>query len=732
MSPMINKTLEFNQDFQINIQNWKVNLDIEFNKPENAGIKEDFNKIKKNLDYSKMPVYSKDKLQEVIKNLKNRRKWVDFLSGYEDNKDLSRMLLQKMDDENNKSILTYFGVIKKNGRPVNQLPTFSKAIFNHIVEPDTTFKGYDSFKNKYDSIAKHFENFDKNQETYNQIKQECIQNTRKPGQYYGHIELTENFKADEYKIESLETWYPKIEELEQSDTYQNKIILNDIYQYINKSVEEDRKLINDAKEKHIPNAYPKNIIPFFDKELFDKALQMNGDEQIMHKYEKCYKDNIIQKYSLIYDEKNKATKNADGFYNLDLNKERKDTSEERHVNELQFISPNSWCTHSFEGWRHALGKHYYIILDKDKKVKFGGDYTTQDSFGYLRNRMESSTENNDQKFSLDMVIQILSLLKSQDVSIPFDAALHSDLRYILAKAIIKEKGIEHLKKEYESISTTYNLPKLNKDTLIDILSYSTKNYIEDDDVQISKDKFEKLLSGMGIEEKINDKNEEKLKYINIKRFFEEKYNPKSNTPNLSIDDINSKLIELGYSSIDITNEQERNETIDTIAKVVIDSDLLKRHNIDLNKVSEILQKVGLLEKEQNEEFLKNADTILKNYSFYIKNTINNIGSNRESSEKMKMSELETKLKNLGFISDSLENYIAKYASPMYFDLVFKKEIKIDLKEDEIIQEQNTYDYDNSDDDINIGFMRNFAYIDNDLPNPGDIEFLQFPGMEPIN
>ena len=47
MSPMINKTLEFNQDSQINIQNWKVNLDIEFNKPENAEIKRDFNKIKK-------------------------------------------------------------------------------------------------------------------------------------------------------------------------------------------------------------------------------------------------------------------------------------------------------------------------------------------------------------------------------------------------------------------------------------------------------------------------------------------------------------------------------------------------------------------------------------------------------------------------------------------------------------------------------------------------------------
>ena len=44
---MINKTLEFNQDSQINIQNWKVNLDIEFNKPENAEIKRDFNKIKK-------------------------------------------------------------------------------------------------------------------------------------------------------------------------------------------------------------------------------------------------------------------------------------------------------------------------------------------------------------------------------------------------------------------------------------------------------------------------------------------------------------------------------------------------------------------------------------------------------------------------------------------------------------------------------------------------------------
>ena len=71
MSPVVKK---------VEIENCQTVLETEINKDENAGIKEDFNKIKKSLDYSKMPVYSKDKLQEVIKNLKNRRKWLDAIS----------------------------------------------------------------------------------------------------------------------------------------------------------------------------------------------------------------------------------------------------------------------------------------------------------------------------------------------------------------------------------------------------------------------------------------------------------------------------------------------------------------------------------------------------------------------------------------------------------------------------------------------------------------------------
>lgn len=83
MSPMVNKTLELNQDPQINIKNWKVNFDIEFNKAENSDIKEDFNKIKEQIDYSKMSIYSKDKLEEVITNLKNRRNWINAISNLE-------------------------------------------------------------------------------------------------------------------------------------------------------------------------------------------------------------------------------------------------------------------------------------------------------------------------------------------------------------------------------------------------------------------------------------------------------------------------------------------------------------------------------------------------------------------------------------------------------------------------------------------------------------------------
>ena len=590
-----------------------------------------------------------------------------------------------------------------------------------------------TFISTYNTLLSKVHNIEENKEKFEKIKDECLKNTPEPGQAYGHIQVTKNFKADEHKIDSLQTWYEKIEELENSNSYEDKIILNEIYNYINNSVEEDRKLLDDAQEKHIPNAYPKNIIPFFDNAIFEKALQMKGEQSIMSKYENCYKDHIIQKYSLVRDDNGNFKQNEGNYYLLDLNQRREDTYESylRHLNELQFISPNSWCTHSFQGFMHGFAKHYFIILDENKKVKFGGDYTTE-RVGCAQtklNRMESSTEDNNQKFSLAMVKQILNLLKSQNLEIPFKPE-HSDLRYILAKAIIKEEGIDKLEEKYKAISTEFNLPALDKENFIFILGLNTKNYNESDNILISMEQFKFLKNALNIDGEINEFDEQKLKMINVKRLFESNYNANNTQNPLSLNDINNKLKELGYSSIDLTNEQERNETIDTIAKVVIDADLSKRHNIDLNKVSKILQKVGLLEEKQNEEFLKNANNILKNYCFYIENTINNIGSNRESSDKVKRSELKTKLENLGFISD-LDYYILKYASNMYFE--FNEEQNEIAQEggNETIQEQNSpSDSDKEEDHFNINF-NNFPDLKNDIPNLNGIELPQIPGMNPI-
>ena len=250
MSPVVKK---------VEIENCQTVLETEINKDENAGIKEDFNKIKKSLDYSKMPVYSKDKLQEVIKNLKNRRKWLDAISNLINPK-LKDLLFKNI--ENNKNILTCFGISTKKGKKVNQLPIFNESVFHYTTQKQ--YKDYGAFINAYNVNILPLKEFDNNQKTFNLIKQEFIQNTQQIDQYYVQIQVTENFQADEYKIDSLATWYKKIEELEKSNSYKDKIILNDIYKYINDSVKEDRELIKNAKEKHIPNAYPKNIIPFFD------------------------------------------------------------------------------------------------------------------------------------------------------------------------------------------------------------------------------------------------------------------------------------------------------------------------------------------------------------------------------------------------------------------------------------------------------------------------------------
>ena len=318
---------------------------------------------------------------------------------------------------------------------------------------------------------------------------------------------------------------------------------------------EDRELIKNAKAQQKTDTDPKNIIPCFDKDVMDKALEMGGNQPFMTKYEQCYRDNIIEKYTLLQDENNKAKPNEEGFYQLDLNKlkEEKEISDTPHqVNELQFISPNSWCTHSFQGIWHHRCKHYYIILDKNKKVKFGGDYSDIPGFyaGETQgSKMESSTENNNQKFSLDMVKQILKLLKSQDVEIPFNP-LHSDLRYLLALAIIKEKGIDNLKEEYSSIAKEYNLPTLSKDTLFKILDLDTKNYIDEEEPQISINKFKILMGTLCKNETIDETDKIKLKMINAKRLID-----KGDVS--TQDELNSKLQELGYSEINIEDPQER-------------------------------------------------------------------------------------------------------------------------------------------------------------------------------
>lgn len=698
MSPVVKK---------VEIENCQTVLETEINKDENAGIKEDFNKIKKSLDYSKMPVYSKDKLQEVIKNLKNRRKWLDAISNLINPK-LKDLLFKNI--ENNKNILTCFGISTKKGKKVNQLPTFNEAVFHYTAQKQ--YKDYGAFINAYNVNILPLKEFDNNQKTFNLIKQEFIQNTQQTGQYYGQIQVTENFQADEYKIDSLATWYKKIEELEKSNSYKDKIILNDIYKYINDSVKEDRELIKNAKEKHIPNAYPKNIIPFFDEKLFEKALNMNGNQSIMIKYEQCYRDNIIEKYSLLKDENNNATQNGEFFYQLDMNKRRIDTSFERHLNELQFISPNSWCTHSIQGFMHKYAKHYYIILDKNKKVKFGGDYTTEEVewSNFKRNRMESSTEDNNQKFSLKMVKQILSLLKSQNVEIPF-APEHSDLRYLLAKAIIKEKGMENLKKEYKAISTEFNLPALDKDTFISILRINTKNYIEDNNTLISMEQFKFLMDALNIDGEIDKFNEKQLKMINVKRYFEKNY-----PSELTLNDINIKLEEFGYTPIDLTNEEERNETIYTIANVVIDADLSKRDYINYKKVYQVVKQIGLTsDKENNDEnsFLANLYNILKSYYItYLKFNINTICQNLDLGRKIKISELTKKLNDLGFITDDLDDTVFKYASPCYVDFEWDEE-KI---ESEIVNETNV---DNNNED-NDDFEIDFAKLDKLPANPDDL------------
>lgn len=703
-------------------ENWQTALETEFNKSENQEIKEDYEKIKENIDFAKFPKFNPKTLNKIIANLKNRQQWIHACPNV-DNQELKNMLLKNFEDSNNRSIFTCFGLNTKKGKKVNQLPVFNQTNFNFTVKNQTKID-FGSFINNYNNIKTTLEELAQNEETFQKIKPDFHENLQENSNSY------EYFEADQYKKASLPTWYPLIDKLKESDKFEDTLVLNDILKYINKSVIEDRELMKKAKEKNIPNANPKNIIPFFNEKLFDKALKMGGNQSFMTKYEQCYRDNIIEEYTLLQDEKKEANSNDDkllqdenkkakpneeGFYLLDLNKKRKDTSDELHENELQFISSNSWCTHSSQGLIHGYAKHYYIILDNNKKVKFGGDYTFE-NIGV--SRMESSTENNDQKFSLDMVKQILKLLKSQNVEIPFEP-IHSDLRYLLALAIIKEKGIDNLKEEYSSIAKEYNLPILSKNTLLQILNCDTKNYIEEDNTQISIEQFNFLVDALGIEEDICESDKEKLKIINAKRFFEKVYNPKDKTSILTLNDINSKLQELGYSSIDINNNGERENAIKAIAKVVIESDVLKQDYINYKKVYQVVKQIGLTsDKENNDEnsFLANLYNILKSYYItYLKFNINTICQNLDLGRKITISELTKKLNDLGFISE--DDDISKYASPCYVDFEWDEE----KKENEIANKTNNDNKDSESDSESISDR--IAKLNNDIV---DIDNLIIP------
>lgn len=613
-------------------ENWQTALETEFNKPENQEIKEDYEKIKEKIDFAKFPEFNRDTLNEIIANLKNRQQWIHACSNV-DNQELQKMLLKNFEDSNNRSIFTCFGLNTKKGKKVNQLPVFNQTNFNFTVKNQTKID-FGSFINNYNNIKTTLEELAQNDKTFRNIKND--------------LWLGENKKADKCKKYILETWVPLIDELKKSDKFKDTLVLNDILKYINKSVMEDRELIRNAKAQQKPDTEPKNIIPCFDKDIMNKALKMGANQPFMNKYKQCYRNNIIEKYTLLQDENKKAKQNEEGFYQLDLNKLKNGSVQQ--VNELQFISPNSWCTHSFKGIEHYRCKHYYIILDKNKKVKFGGDYSDIESAcagKTLGSKMESSTEDNNQKFSLDILKQILKLLKSQNVEIPFKP-IWSDLRYLLALAIIKEKGIDNLKEEYSSIAKEYNLPTLSKDTLFKILDLDTKDYIDEDEPQISINKFKILMGALCKNETIDETDKIKLKMINIKRLLEKAYNSKDKTSILTLNDINSKLQELGYSEINLNDQKERNKIINLIYTVGTEAASQQGNYVNFRTVSNIAKQVGLINGEQEVEFLENLPEIAKSYYDDLKSNIELIveGSN---SYEIKLSDILTKLEEYGVI-----------------------------------------------------------------------------------
>ena len=588
-------------------ENWQTALETEINKDENSDIKQDYKNIKEKLDFENFQQFNPKTLNKIIANLKNRQDWLNNLH----DKIIEEKYLKQIFQDR---LIDCF----PNKNKIQSIPKYNPT----------------NLETQKNNIKTTLEELAQNDKTFRNIKND--------------LWLGENKKADKCKKYILETWVPLIDELKKSDKFKDTLVLNDILKYINKSVMEDRELIRNAKAQQKPDTEPKNIIPCFDKDIMNKALKMGANQPFMNKYKQCYRNNIIEKYTLLQDENKKAKQNEEGFYQLDLNKLKNGSVQQ--VNELQFISPNSWCTHSFKGIEHYRCKHYYIILDKNKKVKFGGDYSDIESAcagKTLGSKMESSTEDNNQKFSLDILKQILKLLKSQNVEIPFKP-IWSDLRYLLALAIIKEKGIDNLKEEYSSIAKEYNLPTLSKDTLFKILDLDTKDYIDEDEPQISINKFKILMGALCKNETIDETDKIKLKMINIKRLLEKAYNSKDKTSILTLNDINSKLQELGYSEINLNDQKERNKIINLIYTVGTEAASQQGNYVNFRTVSNIAKQVGLINGEQEVEFLENLPEIAKSYYDDLKSNIELIveGSN---SYEIKLSDILTKLEEYGVI-----------------------------------------------------------------------------------
>ena len=463
LSPSIKKTFENYCDPQINIKNWKESLKSQLDKPENRDIKKDFEKNQSKVDFTKFPKFNTNILNKVIENLKNRQQWLKALQQDEDvvNNYLTQVFENKLID------------CFPNKKKIQSIPKYNKT----------------NLETQKTKVKKVLDDLEQNQKIFDVIK--------------SNLGISLYNDADVYKIESIKSWEPLIESLKTSDKYEDKLVLNDLLLYINNSVIEDRKLIQEAKDKKIPNAYPKKIIPFFNEELFEKAIKMKGNQPFMNHYEVCYRDNIIQKYSLHYDKDGIAITNKDNFYHLDLNKKREDTSDELHENELQFISPDSWCTKSFNSKQYKEFEHFYIILDQKKKVKIGSGYDSSSNF------YEITDENNCiDSIDINLLKQISDLYNHEELKKIKKHNLGHNLSLLVLYSILtknnyynklseiqnedeKNKFVKEVRNSYRTTLQNLNLETLTKYELIKgLMNLQSKEYINLNNVKLSLELLE--------------------------------------------------------------------------------------------------------------------------------------------------------------------------------------------------------------------------------------------------